>query len=190
MAVVLDDDFGVAGLDVLDQLAQRLGAPDACHILQCYFLGTGSNECLGQFGIVLHSVHGRMGDAERGLRYHACLEGIPDGGDDVARVVESAEDAGDIGTLCLLYLIHKAAYVGRDGKHAQAVECAVEHVGLYAGLIKGLGKGAHRRVGVLAIEQVHLFEGSAVGLHTGKATHLYDDGGYAGKLVGTRLVLA
>ena len=42
--MVLDDDLGVACLDVLDQLSQHLGTSDTCHVLQSYFLGTGSDD--------------------------------------------------------------------------------------------------------------------------------------------------
>jgi hypothetical protein len=56
--------------------------------------------------------------------------------------------------------------------------------------VEGFGEGAHGRVGVLAIKEVNLLEGTTIGLYAGKASHFYDDGSDAGKLVGTGLVFA
>ena len=189
VAMILDDDVGVLGLDVLHQQAEEVGASDACHVLEADFGCAGLDELVGDVGIIDDGMDGRVGDAERGLRNHACLLGVVDAGDDVAHVVQAAEDAGDVGSLGLLYLIHQTSDVGRHGVHAQGVQAAVEHVRLDAGLVQGGGKGADGLVGVLAIEQVHLFEGASVGLYAGEAAHLDDDGGDACQLVGTGLVL-
>ena len=66
--------------------------------------------------------------------------------------------------------------------------CAVEHVGLYACIIKGFGKGTYCLVGVLAIEKVHLLESSAVGLDPGKTPHFDYQRCDAYQLVHSRLV--
>ncbi len=110
-----------------------------------------------------------------------------DGGNDVARIVEAAEDAGDVRTLCLLHLIHQAAHVIGDGIHPQGVESAIEHVGLYAGLVEGLAEGAHGLVGVLSGQQVHLLEGTTVGLHASETSHIDDGGCHACQLILTGL---
>ena len=121
---------------------------------------------------------------------HAGFEGIFDGGNDVAHIVQSTEDAGDVYALGVLHLIHEASHVGRHGEHAQGVQSTVEHVGLDAHFVEGLGEGADGLVGILAIQQVHLLEGTAIGLDAGKASHLDDDGSDALQLVLARLELA
>ena len=83
----------------------------------------------------------------------------------------------------MLHLIHQATYVGGHGEHAESIEAAVEHVSLDAHFVEGLGECANSLVGVLAVEQVYLFEGTAVGFNAGEASHLDDDGGNAFKLV-------
>ena len=188
MSVILYQYIGMLLLDSLRQLAQHTRTADACHILQTDFGCSRLNELVGNVCIVLYRMHGRMSDAERCLRYHACLKRIADRGDDVARFVQSTENTGDVHTLCMLYLIHQAAYIGGNGVHTQRIQSAVEHVGLYACIIKGFGKGAYCLVGVLAIEKVHLFESSAVGLDPGKTPHFDYQRCDAYQLVHSRLV--
>ena len=91
-----------------------------------------------------------MGDAEGCLGYHAGRFGILDGGDDIALVVQSAEDSGDVGTLCMLHLIEKLAQVLGAGTHAEAVERTVEHMGLYAGFAERARPCTDRLVGIFA----------------------------------------
>ena len=190
MPVVLDEHVGVLLLDALHQASQHGGTSDAGHVLQADFGSAGGYQLVGYVGIIIHRVHGRISDAECGLGNHPCLEGILDGGDDVARFVQSAEDAGDVHALRVLHLIHQAAHIGGHGIHAEGVQAAVEHVGLYACLMERLGEGTHGLVGVFAIEQVHLLKGTAIGLHAGKAPHLDDERGDAHQLVHPWLVLA
>ena len=190
VAVILDDDLGVLFLDHARQAAQHLGLADARHVLEADFGSAGFNYLVGDGGIVFCRMDGRGGDAERGLRRHAALEGILDGGDDVAHVVQTAEDTGDVHALGVLHLVHQAAHVGRHGEHTQGVEAAVEHVRLDAHFVEGLGEGADGFVGVLAVEQVDLLEGAAVGLDAGEASHLDDYGSNALQLVLTGLEFA
>ena len=129
-----------------------------------------------------------MGDAERCLWNHSGFECITDGRDDVARFVQSAEDAGDVHALRMFHLVHQAAHVGGYGIHAQRIQPAVEHMGLYACILEGLGKGTNRFIRVLAIEKVHLLEGSAVGLDAGKASHFDNQRGDAHQLIHSRLI--
>ena len=44
MTVVLDDDFGVLGLDGLDELAEEARATDTSHVLETDLRGTSSDE--------------------------------------------------------------------------------------------------------------------------------------------------
>ena len=188
--MVLDDDVLLVCLDTLNNLAQANGATDTCHVLQADFVGTSINELLGKINVVLHGVYGAVGDAQRSLCYHASLLGILDGGDYVASIVQTTEDTGDVSALSLLHLVEQLAEVLGAGTHAQAVQCTVQHVCLYACLAERLCPLAHALVGILAIEQVHLFKTTAVCLHTVKATHADNGRGYLQKLVYTRLVLA
>ena len=190
MRVVLDDDVLLVCLDAFNNLAEAHGATDTSHVLQADFVGTGINELLGQVNIVLHGVDGAMGDAQRSLCYHASLLGITDGGNYVARVVKSAEDTGNVCTLSLLNLVEQFSQVLGAWAHAQGIQCTVEHVCLYACLVERLCPLADALVGVLAIEQVHLFKTTAVCFHAVKATHADDCRGHLQKLVNTRLVLA
>lgn len=59
--------------------------------------------------------------------------------DDVARFVQSAEDAGDVHALRMFHLVHQAAHVGGYGIHAQRIQPAVEHMGLYACILEAVG---------------------------------------------------
>ena len=90
----------------------------------------------------------------------------------------------------MFHLIHQTAHVGRYGEHTQRVEAAVEHVGLDAHFVEGFGEGTNGLVGVFAIEQVDLFEGTTVGFYAGEAAHLYDDRSNTFELVFARLEFA
>ena len=190
VGVVLDDNILLVCLDTLYNLAQANGSTYTCHVLQADFVCTGINELLGKINVVLHGVYGAVGDAQRSLCYHACLLGILDGGDYVAHIVQTAEDTGNVSSLSLLHLVEEFAEILGAWAHAQAVQCTVQHVCLYACLAERLCPFAHALVGILAIEQVHLFKTTAVCLHTVKAAHTDDGRGYLQKLVYTRLVLA
>ena len=175
VSVILDEDVGVLGLDALGQGTEHGGLTDTCHVLQADFLGTGSYQLVGNVRVVLNSVHGTGGDAERGLGYHASLLGPLDGGDDVTCVVQTAEDAGYVNTLGMLDLVHQGSHVVGHRIHAKGIQTAVEHVRLDAYLVKRFAESAYGMVGVLARHEIHLFKGTAVGFHTGKAPHV-DDG--------------
>ena len=190
VAVILYDDVGVLGLDGLGQCTKHGGLSDACHVFQADFLSTGGNHLVGNLRVVFHGMHGAGGDAECGLRNHAGSLGPLDRGDDIACVVQAAEDTGDIHTLCMLHLIHQFAHVIGHGVHAQGIETAVEHVGLYTYLVEGFAEGAHSIVGVFACHQVHLLKGTTIGFHTCKAPHVDDDRGNALQLILAGLELA
>ena len=136
VTVVLHLDFGVLCLNVVHNLAQADGATHASHIFERDFLRAGGDEFVGHLHIVFGGVHLRIGDAHGGLRNHACYVGPLDGRDDVAHVVEAAEDTGDVNALGFLHLIHQLAHVGGHGVHPQSVEGAVEHVALDAALMQ------------------------------------------------------
>ena len=72
----------------------------------------------------------------------------------------------------MLHLVLQGTHIIGYGIHAKGVQTAVEHVCLYANLIERLAEGTHGIIGILASQQVHLLKGTAVGLYTGKASHL------------------
>ena len=183
MAVVLDNDLGILVLDHLGELAEERRLADARHVLEADFLSAGSDELVGNAHIVFERVYGRVGDAECALRSHSALLRPLDGRDDVAHVVQTVEDTGDVGALLRLHLVHEGAHVVGHGIHAKSVQTTVEHVGLDAHLVEGLAEGADSLVGVLAREKVHLLEGTAIGLYTAEAAHLNDDGGNLSQLI-------
>ena len=80
----------------------------------------------------------------------------------------------------MFYLIHELTHIGRNGVHAQCVQAAVKHMGLYAYLVKGLGECTDGQIGVLTVKQVNLLHGTSVGLYTVKASHVNDYGSYLG----------
>ena len=83
----------------------------------------------------------------------------------------------------MLHFVHQAAHIGGHGEHTQGVETAVEHVGLDTCLVEGLGKGAHGLVGVLAIEQIDLLEGTTIGFYSAEAAHFDNHGSDTFELV-------
>ncbi len=105
-------------------------------------------------------------------------------------VVQTAERAGDVSTLSLLDLEHEFADIGRYRIHPQGVEATLKHVGLDAGLVERGRPLADRNIRVLPVEEVHLLESSAVGLHTVEASHIDDGRSHPDKLVHTGLVFA
>ena len=180
MAVILDGDV-LNLLDAGHNLAQRHGASDARHVLDADFVGTGLDELLGHVDVVFHRVYRRVGDTERALRNHAGLVGIANRGDDVAHVVQSAERAGDVSALRLLYFIEELAHVGRHGTHAEAVQ--------RTGFMERFRPGTHGLIRVFSKKQIHLFEAAAVGFHTGKAAHLHNGGSHLHQLVNAGNIL-
>ena len=133
---------------------------------------------------------GRCGDAKRGLRRHTSCLGPFDGGDDIADIIQAAEDAGDIDTLSVLDLVLQLSHIIGHRIHAQSVEAAVEHVGLDTYFIERFAESTHGGIGVLAGEQVDLFESTAVGFHTVENSHVDDDRCDALQLVLAGLELA
>ena len=119
-------------------------------------------------------MHLRVGDTHRSLRRHAGLFGPLDRRDDVTRIVQSAEDTGDVGTLRMLHLVHQFTHIGRHGIHTQCVQTAVQHVGLDTRLVKRLTERTNRLVRVLSVQQVHLLRSTTVRLYTVKTAHVND----------------
>ena len=187
VAVILHDDVGVLALNHAAELAEEGRLTDARHVLQADFGRAGLDELVGDGAVVLGRVDGRVGDAEGGLRRHAGFEGVVNRRDDVAHVVESAEDTGNVDALGVLHLVLQATHVGRAGEHAQRVQSAVEHVGLYAHFVKGFGESAYGLVRILAVEKVDLLKGAAVGLYARETAHPDDDGRDAFQLILTGL---
>ncbi len=164
--MVFDDDVGVFFLDHLCELSQESRLSDACHVLQTDLLSASSDLLVGELGVIVQRMDRRGGDAQRALRGHSALLSPFDGRGDVTDVVQTVEDTGDIGALCMLHAIHHGAYVVGHGIHAESIETTVKHVGLDAGGVQWCREGAHSFIGVFTSQQLHLLKGSAVGLYT------------------------
>ena len=172
----------------MHEATQRGGTPHTGHVLEAYLVGTESHQFVHNAHVVLNSVDGRVGDAQGSLADHAGLLGGRNAQLEVARVVQSAERAHDVHTLRLLHPGHQATHVGRHAVHTQAVQRALQHVGLDASLVERLGPGTDGFVGILAVHEVHLLEGAAVGLDAVEAAHRDNHGCNLLQLVHTRLV--
>ena len=135
-------------------------------------------------------MYGRRGDTQRSLRNHTCSFSPFDTGDNITRIVQTTENTGDVYTLCFLDLIHQLTNIVRNWVHTQGIKTTVQHVGLDTSLIKRLTKSTYGQIGILASHEVHLFESTAIGLNTGKATHIDDDWGDTLQLILTRLKLS
>ena len=190
VAVVLDLDMRVLLLDAGHDLADLRRTADAGHILEADFIGAVFDQLLHHTQVVFHRVDRGVGDGQGSLRNHAGFLGIFDGKLEVAVVVQAAEGAGDVGALCLFHLEHQFADVRRNGVHADGVEAAFQHMGLDARLAEGSRPLAHGDVRVLAVEQVHLLEGAAVGFHAVEAAHVHDGRSHPYQLVHARLIPA
>ena len=189
MSVVLDHQLRVFFLNGFHQLAEFGGAANASHVLQSDFLGTVFHIFIDHGEIVFERVHGRVGNAEGGLRNEAEFVGVFDGEFQVAVVVEAAERAHHIDALGLFDLEHQATHVGGHGVHAQAVEGTFQHLALNAGGAQGFRPFTDGAVRVLAVHQVHLLEGSAIGLHAVETAHFHNHRGDFRQLVHSGLIL-
>ena len=109
---------------------------DAGHVLDADFICSQFDQFYRHLSVIVHRMDRRVGDTQRTLRDRPCRLRIFDGRSDVAYVVQSAESTGDIRSLCFLYLIEQLANIVRYGAHTQAVQCTVQHVGLYAGFME------------------------------------------------------
>ena len=190
MAVILNLDAGMLLLDVPREFGEEGRAADSGHVLETDFVSSVRHELLHHSEVVFHGVDGGVGDGERRLRNHSRLLGVFYREFEVAVVVEAAERPCYVGTLGFLHLEHEFAHVGRNRIHAQGVESSFEHVGLDADLVEGGGPLAHGDVGVLSVEEVHLFERSAIGLDAVKTAHVDDGGCDSDELVNPRLIFA
>ena len=190
MAVVLDDDVGVLLFDGSNNRSQHSGTTDAGHVFQADLLRAAGNQFLCQIDVIFSRVYLAVRDAHRGLGDHACSFGPFDGRDDVARVIQTAEDTRDIRALRMLDLIHQFAYVRGNGVHAQRVQSAVQHVRLDSRLTKRFGERTNRQIRVLTIQQIHLLRRATVSLHAVKATHVNNHRGNLGQLIFARHIFA
>ena len=173
--MIFNDNFGVLVFNHLGELTQHSRLTNTSHILQTDFGSTSFNKLVGNVGIILSRVDRRVCDAKRCLWSHACFECVVDRRDDVAYIVQTTEDAGDVNTLSMLNLVHKFTYIRRYGEHTQGVKSAVEHVGFNANFVEGFSKGAYRLIRILAVEEVHLFKSTTICFYSCEASHLYNN---------------
>ena len=190
VTVVLHLDMGIFLLDFCGELPQEAGTAHSGHILEADFVCPIFHEVIDDSHIVFYRMHGGIGNGKGALRNHSGLFGVRHAEAEVAVVVEATEGTGDVCALGLLDLEHQFPHVGGDGVHTEGVQAPFKHMCLDTGLVEGGGPYAHRLVGVLSIEQVHLLEGAAIGLYPVEASHVDYCGGNADKLVCAWLVFA
>ena len=147
---------------------------DTGHVLQTDLLRTAFDQLLSKVDIILSRVHFRIGDTHRCLCGHTRLFRPFDRRNDVTRIIETAENTGDIRTLRVLYFVHELAHICRHRVHAQCVQTTIQHMGLDTCLVERLTERTNGLVRVLSVQQVHLLTRTAVGLHTVKTTHVDD----------------
>jgi len=121
MTVVFHLDIGVSFFDLFRQKAQESGTTYTCHIFEADFVRSKIDQFVGQGGIIINRMNGRMSDAHRCLGYHTGFSGILDGQFEVAGVVQATKRAGNVGTLGLLDLEHQAAHISGNWIHADTV---------------------------------------------------------------------
>ena len=177
VAVILNNNIRMACLDGLSQRTEQCGLTNTCHILQTDFLCTGSNNLVGNVGIILNCMYRRSRDTKGSLWGHACSLSPFYRRNDVTNIVQTAEDTCDIHALSMLYLIHQRTHIIGYRVHAQRVQTAVKHVCLNTHLIEWLTESADGSIGVLACQQVHLLKGTTIGLYTVEHAHVDDGGG-------------
>jgi hypothetical protein len=134
-------------------------------------------------------VNRRIGDTERTLWSHATFLSPLDRRNDVAHIVQTIKDTGDISTLLSLHLVHQCTYIIRHRIHTKSVQTTVEHVSLDTYLIERLTESANCLVRIFACEEIYLFEGTTIRLNTAKAAHFDNNWGNLSQLIFTWLEL-
>ena len=189
MRMILDRNLRIGILDTLDDLAQGDGTADAGHVFETDLIRAGLDELLRQADEILRRMDRGVCQAKGSLGDHAGRLCISDGRDDVARIVQPVENAGDIRPLRLLDLVEQLPQVLGTGTHPHGVQPPVQHVRLDAGLVERLRPLTHGDVGVLPVQQIHLLKSAAVGLDAVETAHPDDGWGYFHELVHARLIL-
>ena len=187
MAMILDDNIWVLGLDNIGQLSEQCWLTNTCHIFQADFRSTSFNELVCNAAVVFYRMNRRISDTERCLRGHTCLKSPFDTRDDIANIVQAAEYACNVNTLCVLHLVLQLTEIVRTREHTESVETAVEHVRFNTHFVERLCKRAYCIVGILAVEKIHLLKSTTIGFYTSKTPHLDDDRCNAFQLVLARL---
>ena len=175
MAMVLDDDIGMLFLDHLGQLPQENRLADTRHVLQADLLCPCLDLLISQMGVVFERMDRRGRDAQGPLCCHTSFLCPLDRRSDIAYVIQSVEDTGNIHALCMLDPVHHLPHIIRDRIHTKGIQATVQHVGLDASLVQRLGKGTDSIVRVLPSKKIDLLEATPIRLDTGKATHLDED---------------
>src|SRR5574344_2837530 len=91
---------------------------------------------------------------------------------DIAFVIESAEDTRYVYTLSMLNTIHQTAYISRNWVHSECVKSTVKHMSFNTDIIEGFTECSDCRIWILSSQKINLFECSAVSLKDRKSTRL------------------
>ena len=174
MSVILDDDIRMFLFDSSHNDAQHVWTANTGHILQANLLCSAFNQLLREVDVIFRRVHFGIGDTHRCLSGHAGLFRPFDGGNDIARIIQTTENTGDIGSLRVLHFVHQLAHICRNRIHTQRIQTTVQHMRFDTRLVERFAERTHRLIRVLAIQQVHLLTRAAVRLYAVETTHVND----------------
>ena len=183
MSMILYNNIRMCCFNGFHNFTQHFRTTDTSHILQADFLSTARNQLFRKIDIIFHRMNRRIGNTHSSLCNHASFLCPFDGRYNVARIVQSTENTGNIHALCFFHFIHQLPYVGRNRIHSQSIETSIQHVCLNARLIEEFCESTHRLIGVFTIKQVHLFRSTTISFHTSKTPHINNGGCYLCQLV-------
>ena len=175
MSVILYNNIGVRSFYCFHNFSKHYRTSDAGHIFQTYFFGAGSNQLFRHVDVIIGRMYFGIGDTHGGLRYHTGSFSILYGRNNVAHIIQSAENTSNINSLSFFYLVHKFTHIGRHRVHAYSVKSAVEHMSLDASFVEWLCKCAYCIVWVFAKQQIYLLRCATIGFDACKTPHLYND---------------
>ena len=190
VTVVLNNNIRVLLLNRCYNRTEHSRTTNTRHILETDLLCAVGDKLFCEVNVVLGIVYLRIGDTHGSLCGHACLLRPLDRWDDIARIIQSAEDTGDIHTLRVLHLIHQLTHIGWHRIHTQSIQTTIKHVGLDTHLVEWFGERAYCYIRILAIEEIDLLAGTTIGFHTVKTTHVNNYGSNFCQLIFTWHILA
>src|SRR5574344_1410336 len=93
---------------------------------------------------------------------------------DIAFVIESAEDTRYVYTLSMLNTIHQTTYISRNWVHSECVKSTIKHMSFDTGVIERFTECSDCRIWILSSQKINLFECSTVSFNTCETTHIND----------------
>ena len=131
-----------------------------------------------------------MGYGQCHLRNHAGFLGVFHRKLQIPVVVKSAERTGDVSALGFLDLEHEFPHICGNRIHPECVKSSFKHVCLDAGLVERSRPPAHGHIRILSEQEVHLLEGTSIGLDTVETSHVDNGRSHFFQLVNPRDIFA